>query len=276
MKGHILLPAAITLLLTSFVANAAGSSKQPVATRFAQTQSHTSFELSASSFSDVELDEADKFDGQSAAFDLTVPISDQGQLRLFVPFYTDGDAQFKSSGLSTDIEGNGGVFDFATLQYEHEISNANESDDITAFTIGAGPRTAKLKTRFGDYYNHNGRILLLGVKRDTKIFNGETPLLINAGIRYYFQSDDLHPDGKQSWVWADIKTAVIFEPWGGYVVPVLELTYLGDFSDYNSLSVMPELIFPLGDSVSFKLAGILGLTKDGSQAGATGSLSIDF
>ena len=128
---------ATSLLSTSFTALAQSSTLQPISTHFAQTQTEISLDLTASSFSNVELDEA--------GFNL-------------------------------------------------------------GYSVGGGVRTAVLDTGTGDYYNHTGKILLLGINMDKSIYD-ETQLLLNTGVRYYFDADDLHPRGLNSWVWADIKTA---------------------------------------------------------------------
>lgn len=280
-KGMLPTAFTVVLLFTSQAADASNSTLQPISTHFAQTQSEISLDLSANSFSDVELDEVDKFDGWSAALDLTVPLNNHKQIRLSLPFYTDGDARLTKpgqplTGKTIDINGNGGVFDYATLQYEHQVRFANKSDYNLAYTAGFGMRTQRLETTTGDYFNHTGKIILIGAKADSHIYDGEAKMLINAGLRVYYDADDLNPENKDSWTWADIKTAVIFGMWGEHTQPVIEVTYLGDFSDYNALSLVPELIFPFTDSVSLKLGGIIGLTDDGNQSGAVGSLSLSF
>lgn len=272
---------AFTLLSFSLTAVAENPTLQPILTHFAQTQSETSMELSATSFSDVTLDEADNFDGWTTALEITVPFSSDKQVRLFLPFHTDGDARLTKPGLALtgktiDIEGDGGVFDYATIQYEHQVRFANKSDYNLAYTIGGGFRTRPLDTTHGDRFNHSGRVLLIGAKADTYIYDGEAQLLVNTGIRLYNHADDLHPDNKDNWTWADIKAAVIFGRWGEHVQPVIEVAYLGDFSDYNELAFMPEVILSLNKSVSLKVAAIVGLGGDGNQSGAVSSLSISF
>lgn len=233
-------------------------------------------DVTASNFSNVELDEADNFDGYTVTADVIIPVDVNKQFRLSVPFYTRGDANLKPWGEPIDIDGDGGVFDFATLQFEHQIYVAKEVGYNLAYTFGYGNRTARMDTGTGDYYNHRGKIVLLGINMDKSIWDDEAQLLINAGIRYYFDTDDLHPRGIDAWVWADIKSAIVFKPLIWHVRPAIELTYLGGFNDYNSVSLIPELIIQLVDNVSLKLGGILGLTNDGNQGGVTGGLSVSL
>lgn len=264
-----------SLLSTSFTALAQSSTLQPISTHFAQTQTEISLDLTASSFSNVELDEADNFDGYSAALELTVPFDSNKQFRFSLPFYTKGNAQLKPGGQSIDIDGYGGVFDYSTVQFEHQKYFADEAGFNLGYSVGGGVRTAVLDTRTGDYYNHTGKILLLGINMDKSIYD-ETQLLLNAGVRYYFDADDLHPRGLNSWVWADIKTAILFKPWSHSVRPAIELTYLGGFNDYNAVSLIPQLIIQVADNTSLKLGGIIGLTSDGNQAGVTSELAVSF
>ena len=267
---------AASLLSTSLAAVAQNSTLQPIHTNFAKTQTQISVDLSATSFSNVELDEADDFDGYSTAVEFTMPFAADKQFRISVPFYTKGDANLKPGGQHIDIDGYGGVFDYSTVQFEHQKYFADEAGFNLAYTLGGGIRTAVLDTGTGDYYNHTGKIALLGVNMDKSINGGDTQLLLNAGLRYYFDADDLHPRGPDEWLWADIKGAVVFKPWNQYVRPVLELTYLGGFNDYNSVSLMPELIIQVAETASLKVGGIVGLTNHGNQHGFTSELSFSF
>lgn len=267
---------AASLLSASLTVFAQNPTLQPISTHFARTQTDISLELTAHNFSDVELGEADNFDGYSAAFELTAPFATDKQIRFSVPFYTKGDADWKADGRPIDIDGYGGVFDYATLQFEQQTHFAEESGFNLAYSLGGGMRTAVLDTTVNDYYNHTGKIILLGIKMDKDLQGGETQLLLNAGVRYYFDADDLHPRDIDNWAWADIKGAVIFKPWGQYIRPALELTYLGGFNDFNAVSLIPELIIQVADNASLKVGGILGLTSDGNQSGVTGQLSFSF
>lgn len=266
----------VSLLSASLTAAAQNPTQLPINTHSAQTQTQVSLDLSVSSFSKVELDEADDFDGYTAALELTVPLAVNKQLRFSVPFYTKGDAYLKPGGEPIDIDGYGGVFDYSTLQFEYQKYTAEEVGFNMAYTVGGGIRTAVLDTGTGDYYNHTGKIFLLGINMDRSIYDDQAQLLLNAGIRFYFDADDLHPRGPDEWLWADIKGAVVFKPWGQYVRPAVELAYLGGFNDYNSLSLTPQLIIQVAESASLKLGGIVGLTNHGNQSGLTSELSFSF
>ncbi len=259
---------------------------QPVHTRFAQTQEKFSVEFSIWSFSDFELEEADEFDGWSTAVEFVWPLpfekTEDMQLRFMLPYYTDGDAVVNDDskvddGEDIDIDGYGGIYEFMTLQFEHQLYSLEEDGFNGAYYLGGGKRTEVLETttQSKDKFNHSGQVIVAGVKYDRPIWDGRAHWLVNTGVRGYIDTDDLHVDDKEEFVFGDLKTALIFQPLGDLVVPVVELTYLGDF-DYNWISLEPELIIPLGDRASAKLGGMFGLTSDGNQAGGLASFAIEF
>jgi hypothetical protein len=204
------------------------------------------------------------------------------QLRFILPHYTDDDATSSKAGVpeygeSIDIDGNGGAYEFATLQFEHQILNLKDDNLNAAYVLGFGNRTKALDTTLSsnDSFNHRGRVIVGGIKLDRPIFDGKAHWLANTGFRHYFDTDDLHPADKVDFTFADLKTAVVFAPVCKYFVPVLELTYLGDF-DYNAIAIHPEVIIPFNENVSIKLGGTVGLSNDGNQGGGAASLAIGF
>ena len=129
-----------------------------------------------------------------------------------------------------------------------------------------------------DRMNHEGYVFLTGLKYDrpVSVFGNASQLLLNGGIRGYFYTDDLHPDDQDHFIWADLKGAVIFEQLGVNMVPVLELTYLGDFGDFDELLLKPEAIIPFSESASLKLGGLISLSNEGNQGGFASSFSYSF
>jgi hypothetical protein len=295
---------ASALLLIPLAASAVNPTLQPISTRFAQTQSDISIELIASTFTDLDLEEEDDFDGWTASVEIVVPletISERMQLRFSLPFYTDGDARITDEtkpnfGDKTDIDGYGGVYDFVTLQFEHQWLETKTSGFNAAYAVGFGAVLVPLDTtaldidltepeaddetdpEATDLMNHEGYVFLTSLKfdRPVSIFGEESQLLLNGGMRGYFYTDDLHPDDQDHFIWADLKGAVIFEQLGNNVVPVLELTYLGDFGDFDELLLKPEVIIPFNESASLKFGGLLSLSDEGNQGGFAGSLSFSF
>lgn len=295
---------ASALLLIPLTASAVNSTLQPISTRFAQTQSSTSIELIGSTFTDLDLEEADDFDGWTASAEIVVPletISDHMQLRFLIPFYTDGDARITDEtkpdlGEKSDIDGYGGVYDFVSLQFEQQWLEVKTSGFNAAYTIGFGAVLVPLDTtaldidltdpepddvtdpEATDLMNHEGYVFLTGLKfdRPVSIFGQESQLLLNAGVRGYVFTDDLHPDDQNNFIWADLKEAIIFEQIWNHLVPVLELTYLGDFYDFNELLLKPQVIIPFNESASLKLGGMLSLSAEGNQGGFAGGFSYSF
>jgi hypothetical protein len=129
-----------------------------------------------------------------------------------------------------------------------------------------------------DLLNHEGYVFLAGLKfdRPVTIFDNESQLLLNGGIRRYVYTDDLHRDDQDHFTWADLKAAAIFEQMGDNVIPVLELTSLGEFGGFDELLLKPEVIIPFNKSASLKLGGILSLSDDGNQGGFASSFSYGF
>ena len=276
-----------TLALSSLTAHAVNSTLQPISTRYAQTQDAISIEVGATTFSDIELEEADGFDGWSAGAEVVVPlkvVSERMQVRLLIPFYTDGDAtitdpELPDVGEDIDIDGNGGLYDFAIAQFEHQLFTLKDDDFNAAYYAGWGKVIESLDTTTSDkdLYNHSGKVTVGGIKYDhpVSLLGSESQLLLNAGFRYYYETDDLHPDDEDDFIWADLRGAIVFESIGELIVPVLELSFLGD-SDYSDLQLQPQVIIPFNDNVSVKLGGYVGLLSDGSDGGGTAILAIGF
>lgn len=265
---------------------AAGSYQlQPIRTDYAQTLSEASLSLSYESFSDLELDEIEAFDGWTAALELVFPFKEKFQLRLALPFHTEGDAVVKedhwfSPGMEIDVEGDGGVFEFSTLVFEHQLFKEQEDGYNLSYYVGGGAVANPLETtlpraRTGyDYINHQGTVFLAGIKYDAERWGGR--VLGNAGVRSYTRSDDLYPGNNDQFFILDLKTAMIFSPWGNRVYPVLEFTYLGDFSDMNQVTLLPELIVPVNQHLELKAGAALGLGGNGSESGAHAEMTVRF
>lgn len=95
----------------------------------------------------------------------------------------------------------------------------------------------------------------------------------NAGARMYDKSDDLNPDHNDDFTVADLRLANRFSPWTQNLYPVLEVTYLGDFSGINHTSLIPELLYAPNDTVNLKTGLTFG-AGDGNQFG--GQAEVDF
>ena len=178
------------------------------------------------------------------------------------------------------MEGNGGVFGFITLVFEHQLFGEQDKGYNLSYYVGGGAVGDELETTLlrpgegTDSINHNGTVWMLGVKADTERW--DTRLLGNLGIRGYARSDDLNPGGNDQMYLLDLKGAAIFAPWGKYVHPVLELTYLGDLSDVNQFTLLPELLIPVNPHLEIKAGVAIGLGGNGSEIGGQAEASIRF
>jgi len=279
LKGP-LAAAALLLAAGSPAARAGDYQLLPIDTRPAQTLSGITLNGSFRYFTDVTLDEADNFDGWTADLDLTIPFMERFQFRVFLPLYTKGDAKlrkdnvFQSKGDSLDIDGAGGVWDFPSVEFEHQLMFERDRGFNLAYYVGGGRVIKPLDTDLinGDKYNHRGSVGLGGIKADGRVWNDQAKLIGNFGFRYYWDTDDLHPAGSSAFGAADLKAAAVFQPWGTRVYPVLELAYLGDFSDLNIATLQPEIIVPLSENLELKAAVPIGLGGDGNQLGFTAQL----
>ncbi len=276
----------LVLWLVLFVARVSAQAPEPLLTLRAATDDRVTMRLGYESFHDMELDEVDRFDGWTAAAELSVPFMERFRLRLAWPFRTEGDAVIKPGqgyppDTEIDIEGSGGVYDFATLTFEHQLVFAADRGFDLGYYLGLGTKADRLDTTKynpddgrNDPFNHTGNLMHLGVRFDRMHGFGE--VLGNAGVRYYWNSDDIYPGGnKDSFLALDLRGAVVFHPWGS-VYPAVELAYLGDLSDFNQFTLVPELLWPVAEPLHLKLGVVVGLGGTGSQYGGRAELAVRF
>ncbi|WP_456407990.1 hypothetical protein [Thiolapillus sp.] len=284
MKKQLLSTVAGGCLLTATLAAAGDRTPEPIKTLSPETGSEIEIKFSYDAFTGVELDEVEEFDGWTAIAEVSMPFMEKFRLRLSYPFKTEGDAVVKADhfimpGESIDVDGNGGVFDFLTITFEHQLKSAEEEGYGLAYYLGGGAVPSRLDTTLArpgsgyDAINHTGSVFLAGVKLDRYHSFGHG--LLNLGLRYYGSSDDLNPGNSDQFVVADLKAALVFNPWGS-VYPVMELTYLGDFSDMNQFTIYPELVFPIGKHVDLKAGAAIGLGGNGNEFGGQAQIGIKF
>jgi hypothetical protein len=276
LKTVLLAVLHLTLFCASAQAQTDGFERRPIVTRYAKTASSVQVDVTGRYFTQVQMQEADHFDGWGVDLDFTVPFHRTMQFRLLLPIYTDGDAREKETHEDIDIHGYGGVFDFATLFFEQQILAESHAGYNLGYYLGFGYRTDRLKTNIGDYYNHRGRNALAGVRADHWFQGPDIHVLGKLGARYYFDSDDLNPVGGDEFWLFEGDAAAVFKPWYGRIYPAVELLYRGIETDYVELSLVPELILAASASVDVKVGGLVGLTNDGEQWGARLQLSGRF
>ncbi len=282
-RSATMLVAAFCLLGSTF--SLAGP-PEPMRTTYAEIGTRAEAKLGIESFSDVELDEVDNFDGWTASAEASIPFAERFRLRLVYPFKTDGDARIKKDqpafpGEKVDIEGYGGVYDFFTLSFEHQLFFAPDRGYNFSYYLGGGTKADRLDTtkynpweKSFDIINHTGNVFHAGIKYDREQSFGR--VLANLGLRYYWQADDIYPGGnKGTFGAADLKAAVVFSPWK-MIYPVLEATYFGDFSDLNQFSILPELLWPIGKHLELKAGANIGLGGTGSQFGGQAQMVVYF
>ena len=281
-RNAITLTAAFTLLFCQALLAAPA---EPLRAQYADISEKMELKISWQSFSGMEVDEVEDFDGWTATAEFSVPFAQRFRLRLNYPFKTKGDARVKDDqpmqqGERVDVEGNGGVYDFMILAFEHQLIFAQDSGYNLAYYINGGRVPGRLETTKKDIkvagtfdpMNHTGMMFGGGVLFDRAHSFGQ--IIANLGLRYYTDSDDLHPDGSDSFPALDAKLAWIGSPWGT-VHPAVEVTYLGDFSDLNQFSLLPELLFT-HNNFDLKLGAEIGLGGSGNDLGAVLQAGIHF
>lgn len=262
----------------------------PLQTRAALPVSRAMVSAGVSSFSDMELDEVKNFDGWTADVGLALPVFEQSQLSLHVPVYTDGTADStaepgqESYGPvapgnypSLDIEGNGGVWDYPTLEFQSVLWDETEHGYVLGWYAGFGQVQENLDARHHgelyDIFNHKGDQYLAGLLAEGDGAWGRW--YANTGMRYYDKSDDLNPAHSDNFEVFDLRLANRFGAWTDNLYPMLEVTYLGDFSDINQAALLPELLYAPNDSVNLK-GGLTFGAGDGNQFGGQAQIDLFF
>ena len=244
---------------------------QPIFTRYAKISKKITFSSTFRAYRDAELQEAENLDALGVDADVVVPFLKRFQVRLNVPIYTTGKARLiEPPHDNITLKGYGGTFDFASAQLEWQFLNQRNHGVNMLISGGVGKRLAWLEASHGDFYNHLG-LMALGQLRVDRQMNDWLTLVGHFGARHYIQSDDLNPAGNDE---GDVFTlwegfvAGVFNPWDSKLVPVVELLYTGDFGKYNSVMVVPEVIWPINKHFELKAGGTFGLTSNGERIGA--------
>jgi len=255
---------------------------QPLFSRYAQTTKQWTLRGSYRSFTDVLLQEVDGFDGSSYDVELTVPLSECWQLRLYYPIYTEGDAKQINNDDAVDIEGNGGMLDFPSLTLDYQFMQAATPNgwnmaayfgvgNVRSYLESTNPRTGVV-----DRINHRGSVALFGLKADTQLGSCWT-FIGNLGGRYYWDSDDIRPNSNSDvFGLVDASAAFVYTSENAWAYPMIELVYQGDFSDYSSLQIVPQIVVPLGSHVDINAGVAVGILDDSPSTDARVQMTLRF
>jgi hypothetical protein len=266
------------LAMAAAAACADETNADPIFVRPASTVKSMSVIANAKYFEHVKLEEADRFDGYGIDFEVAVPLNPTMQLRFVLPAYTRGKARLLSPATyqRIDIKGTGGTFDYPGIVFDNQIRQETEVGYNAAWFVGFGmvlKPWGVLDTTHGDKYNHQGKLLHLGVKADGALSEGNGRWLANAGLRRY-ACDDLNPaetgDNFTHW---ELMGALLFNHRSDRYIPAVELAYTGDLHRYNALHVVPELILPFDKRLDLKIGIPVSLTGDGERWGLRLQLS---
>jgi hypothetical protein len=255
---------------------------QPLFSRYAQTAKSWTLRAGYRDFKDVELQEADSFEGTTMDFEIIIPLNERWQVRFYYPYSTEGDAEAIDSGADLDIDGDGGALDFPSLVVDYQFKQAEAVGEYKlAAYLGVGnvresiDSTDKTTGRI-DRFNHRGSVLLFGMKADKQLNNCWT-VVGNVGGRYYWDSDDMNPSGgSDKFFLFDASAAWIYAPENSWAYPAIEAVYQGDVSDYNSLLIVPQVIIPVRFHADLNGGVSVGLLDDGPSTEARVQLDVRF
>jgi len=255
---------------------------QPLFSRYAQTATQWTLRAGYRSFKDMELQEQDGVDGSTYDLELIMPITDRLQARLYLPFSTNADGKDVVSGDKVDIDGDGGLLDFPSLILDYQFKKSTGPGDYNlAAYAGIGYVFNHLEAknkRTGeiDRLNHRGSAILFGLKADKQL-NNCWIFIGNVGGRYYWESDDIHPNGgSDKFFLLDASAAWIYAPSQAWIYPGVELVYQGDLSDYNSLQVVPQVTVPIGSNFDINAGVSIGVLDDGPSTEARLQMNLRF
>jgi hypothetical protein len=258
---------------------------QPIFTRLARTSDKITISTTFRGSRDVELQEADHLNSWGFDAELVVPFLKRFQLRLNVPIHTEGSADLLTIPILDDkgrrvgtqphdrvhLDGNGGVFDFASAQLEYQFLTEEQSGINMTASVGYAKRLDWLQTdrKVSGKFNHKGEYYIGQIRMDRKM-NDWLTLVGHLGFRRYFISDDLNPAGNDDgdvFTHYEIFMAGVFDPWKSSIFPVLEVAFTGDFGNYNSVLVVPEIIWAVNTHLELKAAVPFSVTTDGESIG---------
>lgn len=255
---------------------------EPIFTKSAQIYSDITIDTEVGYYNDRELEEIENLDAYEVLFDITVPVSQNAQLRLTVPAYTDGDGKIKDTGSSldgksVDVDGDGGTYEFLTLSLEYQFMNVtNHGYNLLAYG-GYGARTAYLDTSHGDKLNHKGELAKLGLRYDAPMSDYDSNLFATLEYRHYWDTDDINPanDNSTSFNIVNVSGAWVWKRDSSFY-PVVELKYSTDIDDYHAFSVVPELIYNINPAIDIKLGLPVGISDDADKYGVRLGLTTRF
>ena len=265
---------------------------QPIFTRYARTSTDWTLKVGYRSFTDMHLQEARDFDATVMDVELTIPFTDRLQVRIYYPFRTEGDAyHFEDGGAFVDVEGNGGVEDWPSIFFDYQFKKSSGPGDsnMTAYfgfnhslrPLDVTVNTTDSNVTKGDHferYNHRGTGLEFGVRMDKQL-NNCWSFVGNAGLKYIWESDDINPSTGSDAFWhLELGAGIFYAPSNAWIIPGVELLFETQLTPetYTALTIVPEVIVPLGDHVDLSAGIGIGILDDGPATDARISLTARF
>ena len=268
------------------VARCSSREIQPLFTRYARTSKDWTLRAGYRSFTGMNLQEARDFDAAVMDVELTIPLTERLQVRVYYPFETDGEAyHFEDGGAFVDVKGRGGVEDFPSIYVDYQFKKAAELGDANMMGyVGISHIFSHLDATRQDNgvelerYNHRGTGAEFGFKMDKQLDHCWT-FVGNVGIKYIWESDDLNPSGSGDAYWEmNLGATLIYAPENAWIYPAVELIYDTQLhpGSYSALMIVPEVIIPLGDHFDMSAGFGIGLLDGGPDTDARIALTARF
>jgi len=245
---------------------------EPLYTRNARNVQSVTLNLNYDNFTNVRMEEAKEFDGYTTKVEGIFPFGadKRWEVRLEIPFYTKGDAWGIKAQQEIDIDGKSGVFDFANIVLQRELSTADKGPVNTSAYFGYGRNLVALDTSIKDKYNHRGQQVRLGFNVDNARADRDLRLQASFDGRYYFDTDDLNPsDDGVNFYLMNLSGGAVYNA-DSFVKPAFEVLYSTDFGDRQIVQAIPQLIIPIKDIAEIKGGYAFGHSNgEGSTQTAT-------
>ena len=263
----------ITLLFTLEIAR--GADVRPIHTRPAATVKSFYLDAYVEYFDGLLMQEATDVKGWTAGLDFTFPFRDNMQIRFQLPVRTEAEAFLLLDESIIDLEGWTGIYDYAALYLEHQLSGGGGEPGNFSYYLGIGFRTSALKTGTEDEFLHRGRTYHMGIRYDYQAENGSSAYFIDTGLRTYAETDDLNPNSMSK---DKFNMMIVRAGWlhpGTSFTPGVEVVAdLGD--DYSNITLVPEIIWHGSDVFHARLGLAVGASSDAPDYGGEIMVTFNF
>lgn len=248
---------------------------------------HPEVEFSFENYNGVTLQETDQLDGNTFAARATFPLGTSRQLRVELPYFSEGDAVLTQGGdtpgevvgAPIHMKGNNGIFNFYSAILEQSQGSPFGGGSDFLWFYGFGMRLDPLETTFGDKLNDLGFELIGGARMDGDIAD-DVHLFASYRANFYFISDDIGPSDRgwewfpsaDAWVLSDLTAAAVLRR-HSWFRPTVEARFQTDFLNYTGLLAGPGAVVPW-NNLELKAGVLIGISADAEDYRARFGVSV--